>query len=204
MTNSNDPNHPQDRAGGAAPENSATPAKGAEPNNRRAAFAQVAGAVRDLTREEVVEPGHPRPPGAVPEADFQLLCTGCGDCVTACPFGAIGQYPENSGVLSGTPAMNPNDAACHLCDGLPCAVACPEAALIPVPVTDVFLGLARILTDKCFVYKGPECGACAPACPPKSLRMVAGKPEITSDTCTGCGLCREACPVWDKAIAVDF
>jgi ferredoxin-type protein NapG len=138
----------------------------------------------------------PRPPGAV--EDFLEKCTRCEDCVMACPHGSIGLLRD------GTPALNPNRIACHLCEDLPCVTSCVDGALEMVGRELIFFGLARIQTDKCFVFKGPECGACKPACPVGALTLDLTKPVIDLDVCNGCGLCREACPVWDKAIVVDL
>lgn len=141
---------------------------------------------------------HPRPPGAVAERDFRRLCDRCDDCIVACPHGAIGHMAD------GTPAMNPNEAPCHLCEELHCVTVCTTGALVPLPRETLFFGLATVLPDRCFVFRGPECGACKPACPIGALTMVAGRPTISDDKCNGCGLCRDACPVWNKAIQIDW
>ncbi len=144
-------------------------------------------------------PRWPRPPGALEEPRFLERCTRCDACFGACPHRAIGRLRD------GTPALNPNAAACHLCADLPCIAACDEGALLPTPADGIFLGLAEVLPDRCFVGAGPECGACVPACP---VGAVAGGavavPTIDPDACVGCGLCREACPVWDKAISIHW
>lgn len=138
----------------------------------------------------------PRPPGAV-EA-FATLCDGCDECMLSCPHGAIGKLRD------GTPALNPAAVACHLCDDLPCVVSCPTGALLPIEPELIFFGLARIIEEKCFVFMGPECGACAAACPTKAISLPANKPHIELDECNGCGLCKEACPVfYGSAIAID-
>lgn len=138
----------------------------------------------------------PRPPGAVD--DFLTLCTRCEECILACPAGAIGH------LNNGTPALNPNAVACILCPDTPCITACPDGALMPVEPELIFFGLARIQPDRCFVFKGPECGACVPACPVKALRLELTRPVIDAETCNGCGLCREACPVHGSAIVIDL
>lgn len=138
----------------------------------------------------------PRPPGAI--EDFLTACTRCDDCIVACPPGAIGRLND------GTPAMDPNLVACTLCPDTPCITACTEGALLPVEPELIFFGLARIQEDKCFVFRGPECGACKWACPIGALTLELTRPVIDSDVCNGCGLCREACPVHDKAIVVDM
>lgn len=149
--------------------------------------------------------GWPRPPGAADEQALRRLCCSCADkpCLLACPHGAIGLLPPAAGADAGTPALDPNQAPCHLCAELPCVAACPTGALLPVPREAIFFGLARILESRCLPFHGPECGACAPACPVKAIRVVATRPVIDAARCNGCGLCRAACPVWDRAIQID-
>ena len=144
----------------------------------------------------------PRPPGALPEKEFLAACSRCDACIEACPHGSIGRMPPGTGVFAGTPAMNTQRVACHLCEDQPCVTACEDGALSPVPWEAVFFGLAVVNTSTCFVFKGPECGACRPACPLKAIRLEACRPIVDDEICNGCGLCREACPVWDKAIDI--
>ena len=142
-----------------------------------------------------------RPPGAVDEATFLQRCTKCEDCMALCPHGAIGMLDR--GPAKGTPAMNVNQAPCHLCEDLPCVAACETGALLPMGLDTVFFGLARIVESKCFVFMGPECGACVPVCPVKAMKTVAGKPVVDEEVCNGCGLCKAACPVFGSAIVID-
>lgn len=144
--------------------------------------------------------GWPRPPGAVSEFLFNARCTKCDKCIDACPFGAIGPLPD--GPSAGTPAMNPNVAACHLCEDMPCITACKDDALRMVEPHQVILGIAMVQQDKCFAFMGPECGACVPVCPISAITKDRERPVIDAEICNGCGLCREACPVWGKAINV--
>lgn len=154
--------------------------------------------------DDRVESHWPRPPGALPEAMFLSRCTRCSDCIDACPHDAIGKIPEDGGRWAGTPAMNPAAKPCHLCEDTPCVAACEPRALVPVAAEDILLGTAMIDRGKCFAYLGPECGACELACPRDAVVTVGGKPTIDPAACNGCGLCREACPVWGKAIRVLF
>ena len=97
-----------------------------------------------------------------------------------------------------------------MCDGFPCVAACEAGALVlpdqagEAPPAPPRLALVEIDTDTCLAWLGPECGACAHACPvPGALEWEGGtKPVVKTDICTGCALCREACIVDPKAIKV--
>ncbi len=154
---------------------------------------------RELLHAAVPPPPFPRPPGAAEEARFRALCDGCMDCAVACPHEAIGLLDD------GTPALDPNHRPCHLCPDLPCAAACPTGALARVPAEALFFGLAAIDRRACLPFSGPECGACRPACPVRAITLEQGvRPVVDLDRCNGCGLCREACVVYDKAIRIDL
>lgn len=73
--------------------------------------------------------GLARPPGSVRDPErFKQICTDCGDCIVACPYGAILRAPGIYG-----PVMDPNLVACALCEDYPCIEACDEKALLPIP-----------------------------------------------------------------------
>ena len=151
-----------------------------------------------------------RPPFAQAELEFLLACTRCDKCVEACPHDVIFKLPARLGAqVVGTPALDILNKGCHLCEDWPCVKACePEALQFPVTEDEGELPLpklarAEINTSSCLPYLGPECGACKPACPvPGALVWDREKPRIDPETCTGCGLCRDACVVEPKAVNI--
>ena len=151
-----------------------------------------------------------RPPYAIPELDFLLACTRCNACVDACPHNIIFPLAARLGAdVASTPALDLLTKGCHLCDDWPCVNACePKALILPEPneKDDIDLpkfAVAEINTATCLPYSGPECGACESACPVTgALVFEREKPSINIEHCVGCGLCREACIVEDKAINI--
>ena len=163
------------------------------------------GLFRTLRSQRESRPSGPkrrRPPGAVPESDFLAGCTACGDCVVACPHNAIHTLAEWVEPGAHTPVMVPENRPCHMCEGFPCAQACPEGVLKVPETPAVKLGEAVIDPTRCLPYIGPECGACAGLCPSgvDALRIKADLPVLDGDACVGCGLCIGACPTRPAAI----
>ena len=175
----------------------------------KASARRAAGAVVDVLDAKVEQRAASwiRPPFARRELDFLLACTRCDDCVRACPHGVIFKLPASLGLqVAGTPALDLSHRGCHLCQDWPCVAACEPAALVlpkdedPAPPR---LAAARIDTNSCLPYSGPECGACADACPvPGALTWRGPKPTIDAEICTGCALCREACITDPKSITI--
>jgi ferredoxin-type protein NapG len=151
-----------------------------------------------------------RPPYALPELEFLLACTRCDACVEACPHQVIFKLPARRGAqLVGTPALDILNKGCHLCGDWPCVKVCEPKALT-LPETEEGgqqplprMAMATINKETCLPYHGPECGACAPVCPvPNAMTWHREKPEIVPELCTGCGLCREACILEEKAVII--
>ena len=161
-----------------------------------------------------------RPPYALDELEFLLACTRCGDCIDACPHQVIFPLSARLGAqVVGTPALDLLNKGCHLCADWPCVAACEPDALKRSPDAETEgmdqdkeeqekpmlprIAIVQIDTSACLPYLGPECGACAGSCPvPSAMIWEADKPRINPQTCTGCGLCREACIVEPKAVNV--
>ncbi len=184
--------------------------------NRRDLFKQAATKVARLAVKEasmratVHATRWIRPPYALDELEFLLACTRCGECTHACPHEVIFPLSARLGAqVAATPALDLLDHGCRLCDDWPCVNACKSGALelpeandgeaIPPPR----LATAAVNTVTCLAYLGPECGACASSCPcPGAMIWEQEKPRIDPETCTGCGMCREACIVEPKAIEI--
>lgn len=154
---------------------------------------------------QIAGPEVVRPPGAIDERAFRETCTGCGDCVRACPENAIlpapqGLFPD----FAGTPVIIPRRRACVMCDPIHCAVACPSGALVDVAREAMRIGTARVMPALCFAHQGQDCDTCHAVCPERGKAIVIRRrmPEVNPAACTGCGLCEYACPAHPAAIRV--
>jgi ferredoxin-type protein NapG len=156
-----------------------------------------------------------RPPGALTEKDFISACIRCGLCVNDCPFPTLSLATEKDDIAIGTPFFTARDAACEMCDDIPCVKACPTGAL-DKGLTDINkakMGLARIVdTEGCIAYQGLRCEVCFNVCPIRGKAITiemkhnkrSGKhtlfiPIVNYDHCTGCGKCEEAC-IMEKSV----
>ena len=139
-----------------------------------------------------------RPPGAVGEPIFLERCTICGDCVKACPPGAI-QIHERDG----TPVLFADRSPCLLCEDLPCIASCATGALEPVEsVAGVRMGTAVISHRLCTAGQG--CHACVSKCPMHALTMDFASMQlaVVAETCVGCGICEMVCNTVNDHVAI--
>jgi ferredoxin len=153
------------------------------------------------------------PPGGVSIEDFNLDCTACSLCISACPNGvlvpALLQYGV-AGMMQ--PVMDYHKSFCtYNCTR--CTEICPTNALHPLVLEAkklTQLGKSNFIKDNCIVKtEKTACGACSEACPTKAVYMIPYEgnlviPETNQDICIGCGHCEYACPTTPyKAIFVD-
>jgi ferredoxin-type protein NapG len=138
-----------------------------------------------------------RPPGAVDEALFLERCTKCGDCIEACPPGAILVTSE------GTPGIFADQTPCTLCEDFPCIAACTVDALMPVDgIGAVRMGTATITHRLCTAGQG--CHACVSKCPTSALDMdfESLRLVLSSEACVGCGMCESICKTVNDHVAI--
>lgn len=135
-----------------------------------------------------------RPPWAVMEVDFNLLCNRCGDCIRACVESII-----QSGD-GGFPVVNFKNGECTFCGD--CVAACDSGALSPRAfVTNLPpWNLVPSVTENCLAHNRVVCRSCAEQCEQQAIRFrpAAGGvslPELKPELCNGCGACVGPCPV---------
>lgn len=205
--------------------------KGSEPKNpkRRRALKEMAmyaagatvvtAAVSGLARQSRALPAEAlRPPGALPEHDFQSACVRCGLCVRACPYDTLKLAEFGDGPAIGTPYFVARDVPCEMCDDIPCVKACPTGALDPMltNVEKARMGEASLVgREACLNMQGLRCDVCYRVCPvidkAISLQMTHNartekhavfEPVVHPGHCTGCGKCEKACVLEVAAIRV--
>lgn len=159
-----------------------------------------------------------RPPGAGSEAEFLARCARCGQCLKVCPTNGLQPTLWEAG-LEGlyTPRLIPRLGYCEYSCTL-CGQVCPTGA-IPGMEPEVKqaspLGTAFINQARCIPYtESRDCLVCEEHCPvspkaiifhealvpdangnPTSVKL----PRVQPDSCIGCGICENKCPVGGTA-----
>lgn len=187
------------------------------PHGRRGFFQQgllqILTPLTDLLQERLpalIPNEHLRPPGALPDKEFLQRCYRCGRCIEVCPAHAIRKLSTSDEKVNGTPYIDPDLAACSLCENLECMRACPSGALQLVESRfQIRIGLARLRLDRCLRASGQDCTICVYRCPlqqdaillDENGRIVIREPGLVG--CVGCGVCQHLCPTNPKAIIVE-
>lgn len=159
-----------------------------------------------------------RPPGALPEVDFNAACIRCGLCVRACPFDILHLAKPEQQIPTGTPYFIAREKACEMCQDIPCIPVCPTHALDHdlINIDKARMGLAVLLDQEaCIAFQGLRCEVCFNICPvrgkaisleylhnPRSDKHAMFIPIVHSNACTGCGKCEQACILDETAIRV--
>jgi ferredoxin-type protein NapF len=127
----------------------------------------------------------PRPPQAQEEPLFTRLCSGCGDCATACPNQIIRME-------HGLARLNLEHNHCDLC--LACTTACETRAL--VAELPAMTGLVPVFNDNCVLSYGEPCTLCQEECPSQAITLPStGLPQVSAEHCQGCARCVQSCYV---------
>ncbi|MCI5097953.1 MAG: ferredoxin-type protein NapF [Rhodobacteraceae bacterium] len=129
-----------------------------------------------------------RPFGAIAEFQFSENCTGCGDCVRACPEAIIVQE------RAGLPVLDLNAGGCTFCGE--CITACETGAL----TEGASWTWKADATQACLSRNAVQCRTCQDHCDERAIRfqLLPGgraEPKFDADLCTGCGACSAPCPV---------
>jgi MauM/NapG family ferredoxin protein len=153
-----------------------------------------------------------RPPGALPEPDFQACCVRCGECIKGCLTNTLQPIWFEAG-LSGlwTPAITARLAGCEQNCNV-CGHLCPTGAIRPLSIEEkpfAKLGTARIVASRCIAWEqDKKCLICDEICPYNAISSLfkpghsVTVPVIDEARCNGCGYCENKCPVEGRAAVV--
>lgn len=116
-------------------------------------------------------------------------CLGFGDCVKACPFGALSRSGRGAPII--------NRDRCTGCGN--CVAVCPKNVIVLIP-REASIHIACNSKDKGKDVREVcdvgciSCSRCIKTCPENALSMQDNRICIDYSKCTRCGLCTDACP----------
>jgi len=159
-----------------------------------------------------------RPPGVRAEDEFLKKCVRCGECIKVCLKNALYPAAWQSGVEGFyTPCLIPRLGYCEYNCTL-CGQVCPTGAIPRLPVEAKrreVIGKAVFDKNHCLPFaKRIDCIVCEEHCPipDKAIRSrevtvvgsdgverIVKEPYILDETCNGCGICENVCPLEGRA-----
>ena len=188
-----------------------------DPGRRQflAAFGAAVAGTALLRTEQALRRDPPdliRPPGAQ-SGDLLARCVRCGECVRACPTGALHPAVAQAGIEGfWTPVLIPRAGFCQYSCNL-CGRVCPTEAIPPLTLDEKqrrVIGRAYLVHDRCIAWGDHrDCIVCEEMCPlpEKAITLepvTSGGttvlcPVVDRDRCIGCGTCEFKCPVNGQA-----
>ncbi|MFC1592338.1 RnfABCDGE type electron transport complex subunit B, partial [Thermodesulfobacteriota bacterium] len=126
----------------------------------------------------------------------QYSCLGFGDCISACPFGALTRDGRSRPVV--------DRKACTGCGR--CMSECPKGVIVLMPAAALPL-VACSTRDKGKIVRQNckigciGCGKCVKVCAQDAVSIQDNLVLIDYDKCNGCGTCVESC---SRNIIVDY
>ena len=152
--------------------------------------ANSSGTKHLLNRKFSRRPAPMRPPWSIDETQFDDVCTGCADCISACPNQLLSL---GRGRL---PVINFSNNECTFCGR--CAEACQAGAIDksePLP-----WNIVAQIDSSCLSIQRVSCRSCGDICASEAIHFqleVGGRatPILQVPLCTGCGACVAPCPV---------
>lgn len=145
-----------------------------------------------------------RPPGSMPEEEFQKRCLKCGQCIRVCPTNVLQPAGLDLGFVNlWTPILNNRigSSGCQL-NCVACGQVCPTAAIRPITLDEklgknefeqngaIKIGTAFVDRNRCLPWAmSKPCIVCEENCPlsPKAIRtsdiyqlIIDGNIEVES------------------------
>jgi len=161
-----------------------------------------------------------RPPGSVPETDFQDKCIRCLACVRICESNGGCLQPDafhSSLTQLWLPSAQMRTGYCEYNCNL-CAEVCPTDAIESITVEEKqnwVMGAAYFREDLCIPFaRDEDCIVCEEHCPTpekaikfetRAITLPQGEvrslkfPYVDPELCIGCGICEFKCPLVGEA-----